>query len=48
MQQIYCYWFAWVLLLEVSSVLDIGLGINGKLVHEEKPYSPSFFNSKTV
>lgn len=29
-------------------MLDIGLGINGKLVHEEKPYSPSFFNSKTV
>lgn len=39
----YCYWFAWVLLLVVSSVLDIGLGINGKLVHEEKPYPPSFF-----
>ena len=24
-------------------MLDIGLGINGKLVHEEKPYPPSFF-----
>lgn len=43
MQQIYCYWFAWVLLLVVSSVLDIGLGINGKLVHEEKHYPPFLF-----